>query len=233
MNAQPSLLLSSSPSPLAGRLSGTQVVLADHDAMVREGLRLLLEQRASLQVAGEAADGLQAVELACDLEPDVVILEARLPALSGIDAAREIARRTECRMIVLTNRSPLPLVQAALDAGVQGYVVKESPCEELLNAIQRVRDGGSYVSPSLAGLLLHAVAGGSSRVATAYSQLTNRERQVLRLIGEGLSSKEIAASLGLALRTIETYRTSLMDKLGIHKVAPLVRFAIREGLIEP
>jgi DNA-binding NarL/FixJ family response regulator len=211
-----------------------RILLVDPHAIVREGLRLLIESRAGLVVVGEAADGQKAVEIASRLRPDIVVTELLLPRLSGLEAARHILKAdSRTGVLILSVRDSRTAVEEALRAGVSGYVLKSSSPKELIEAIEVVRDGESFLSPTVTHHLVDAVAHPTDGVHSSLSQLTHREREVLQLIAEGNSSKEVATLMGVSLKTVESHRSSLMTKLGIHKVASLVRFAIREGLIEP
>lgn len=213
---------------------GVRVLLVDPHAIVREGLRLLIESHADFVVIGEADDGQKAVELAARLRPDVVVTEVLLPRLSGVEAARQILKQDpRAGVLVLSTRDSRATVEEALRAGVSGYVLKSSSPKELMEAVAVVRDGESYLSPTITHHLVDAIAHPTDGINSSLSHLTHREREVLQLIAEGNSSKEVASIAGVSLKTIESHRSSLMTKLGIHKVAALVRFAIREGLIEP
>ncbi len=210
------------------------VLLVDDHGIVRDGLRSLLERDDELEVVGEAEDGRAAVAMAGQLTPDLVLMDVWMPSLSGIEATRQIVSSgIDCRVLMLSQHDRWDHVRQALEAGAAGYVLKSALACELLDAIVAVRRGRTYLSPEIAGDLVGAVVSPGSSVSSGVRQLTNREREVLLLIAEGLSSKEIATELGVSPRTVETHRASLMDKLGIHKVSGLVRFAIHEGLIAP
>ena len=225
----------------------TTVLLADDHRIVREGLRRLLESREDISVVGEATNGEEAVRLVEDKRPDVVIMDISMPRLSGIDATRRICRNgaaaaeadseggesRRTRVLILSMHESQTYVEEVLRAGASGYVLKDSPPSDLFAAIDAVRSGDSYLSPSVTQRVVNAIARPGDRPSLAVSSLTERERQVLELIAEGLSSKEIAAKLGVSLKTIESHRANLMDKLDIHKVSGLVRFAIRAGLVAP
>ncbi len=227
----------------------TTVLLADDHRIVREGLRRLLESREDISVVGEATNGEEAVRLVEDKRPDVVIMDISMPRLSGIDATRRICKNAgaadpaaeasgaeetrRTRVLILSMHESQTYVEEVLRAGASGYVLKDSPPSDLFAAIDAVRSGDSYLSPSVTQRVVNAIARPGDRPSLAVSSLTERERQVLELIAEGLSSKEIAARLGVSLKTIESHRANLMDKLDIHKVSGLVRFAIRAGLVAP
>jgi DNA-binding NarL/FixJ family response regulator len=212
----------------------TTILLADDHRIVREGLRRLLESRSDLSVIGEASNGEEAVEMAAQKHPDLVLMDISMPRLSGIDATRRICKNGNgTKVLVLSMHESQTYVEEVLRAGASGYVIKDSPPTDLFAAIDAVRSGDSFLSPSVTQRVVNAIARPGDRPSLAVSSLTERERQVLQLIAEGLSSKEIASKLGVSLKTVESHRANLMDKLDIHKVSGLVRFAIRAGLVAP
>lgn len=212
----------------------TTILLVDDHRIVREGLRKILEERSDFSVIGEAADGEEAVRLTHEKHPDVVVMDIWMPRLSGIDAIRRIHReRNGTRCIALSMHQGRNYVEDALRAGASGYVVKSSAGEDLIQAIDTVRSGRSYLSPAVAEQVVEAIAHPEDQAGSSVAMLTGREREVLQLIAEGHSSKEIAQMLGVSLKTVESHRANLMDKLNIHKVSSLVRFAIRSGLVAP
>lgn len=206
------------------------VLLADDHVMVRQGVRAWIE-RWGLEVVGEATDGMEAVRLAETLKPDVAVLDLAMPILSGIEAARQIRQcSSKTAVILLTMHTEEHHVSTALRAGIRGYVLKTQAAEDLLQAIRQVTGGHVYLSPGAS----RAVIGGYlSGVPAAADPLTSREAQVLKLVAEGHTSKEIAVLLRLSVKTAESYRARLMEKLDIHETAGLVRYAIRRGLVEP
>lgn len=207
-----------------------RVVLADDHPVVRQGLRMLLE-RERFEVVGEASDGLEAIGLAEAHHPDVVVLDLAMPGLNGISAARDIARvAPRAKIILLTMYTEEHHVLEALRAGVKGCVSKTQAAEHLLQAIREVSAGGVYLSPSVSGAVVQAYLSNSE---PPVDPLTNRERQVLQLVAEGKTTKETAVILGVSVKTAETHRTKLMEKLDIHSTAGLVRYAIRRGLVQP
>jgi DNA-binding NarL/FixJ family response regulator len=207
-----------------------RVVLADDHELVRQGLKALLE-REGFQVVGEASNGQEAVRLVPDVSPDVAILDISMPILNGLDAARELKKAFQrTRTILLTRHDEDQYVTEALRAGVRGYVLKNQAATDLVQAIQQVCRGEIYLSPSISRTVVEAFL---SKTALPADPLTSRERQVLQLVGEGKSSKEIAALLGISIKTAESHRTRLMRKLDIHELASLVRYAIRRGLVQP
>lgn len=212
----------------------TTIVLADDHRLVREGLRRLLEERGDLRVVGEATTGQEAVDMAAEKSPDVVLMDISMPGLSGIDATRRICRNgNTSKVLILSMHDNRSYVEEVLRAGASGYVLKDSASSDLLQAIDAVRGGDSFLSPTITQQVVDAIARPTDRPEAALAALTDREREVLTLIAEGLSSKQIAKELGVSLKTIESHRANLMDKLDIHKVSGLVRFAIRSGLVTP
>jgi DNA-binding NarL/FixJ family response regulator len=209
---------------------GVSVLLADDHPVFRQGLRALLE-REMFHVVGEAADGFEAIAMAERLQPQIVVIDLAMPALNGIDAAREIVKRApRAKAILLTMFTEEHHVLEALRAGVKGCVSKSQAAEHLLQAIQDVSMGGVYLSPHVSGAVVQAYLAKSD---LPYEPLTPRERQVLQLIAEGRTTKETAAMLDVSVKTAETHRTNLMVKLDIHSTAGLVRYAIRRGLLQP
>jgi DNA-binding NarL/FixJ family response regulator len=209
---------------------GVSVLLADDHPVFRQGLRALLE-REKFEVLGEASDGLEAIAMAERLQPGVIVIDLAMPALNGIDAAREILRRaTRAKVIMLTMYTEEHHVLEALRAGVKGCVSKSQAAEHLLQAIKDVCAGGVYLSPHVSGAVVQAYL---AKTELPYEPLTPRERQVLQLIAEGKTTKEAAAVLDVSVKTAETHRTNLMEKLDIHSTAGLVRYAIRRGILQP
>jgi DNA-binding NarL/FixJ family response regulator len=208
----------------------TTVVLADDHPLVREGVKRLLE-REGFEVLGEASDGLEAVALVERHHPEVVVLDLAMPTFNGISAAREIVKVAPLtKVILLTMYTDEHHILEALRAGVKGCVSKAQAPEHLLQAIREVRAGGVYLSPSVAGFV---VQGYVAKREVPSDPLTNRERQVLQLVAEGKTTKEVAVILGVGVKTAESHRSSLMGKLDIHSTADLVRYAIRHGFVEP
>jgi DNA-binding NarL/FixJ family response regulator len=206
-----------------------RVLLADDHAVVRDGLKVLLQQSTGVSVVGEAADGRTAVRLAQELKPDVVVMDIAMRDLNGIEAARMVREKCPAtRVIMLSMHSNSEHVYRAFDAGASGFVLKDSAGEEVAAAVRAAHLGRRYLSPALAALdsTLQSNAGRASPLES----LSARERQVLQLVVEGRSSAEIAASIHLSPKTVETYRGRLMAKLGVRDVPGLVRFAIEHGI---
>jgi DNA-binding NarL/FixJ family response regulator len=212
----------------------TTIVLADDHIVVRQGIRKLLETRDDFRIVGEASDGEEAVKLVAEKKPDIALMDLWMPRLSGIDATRRIGKRgLPTKILVLSMHESRAYVEEVLRAGAAGYIVKNAAAEDLIEAIDTICDGVSYLSPAITQQVVDAIARPATSSPSGLAVLTDREREVLQLIAEGLSSKEIAAMLGVSLKTIDSHRSNLMEKLEIHKVSGLVRFAIRTGLVEP
>jgi len=209
----------------------TTLLLADDHRLVREGLRRIVEARSDLRVLVEAGNGEEAVQAALERKPDLALIDLTMPRLCGVEAIRRIRRATATRCIAVSMHEQLSHVTPALEAGASGYVVKSAAPSELLSAIDAVRAGRSYLSPSIAHWAVDAIARPGLRPPSALRGLTGREREVLQLVAEGLTSKEIARTLGVSIKTIETHRANLMTKLEIRKASSLVRVAMQEGLI--
>jgi two-component system, NarL family, nitrate/nitrite response regulator NarL len=207
------------------------LVVDDHSVM-RAGIRALLEKVDFVDVAWEAGTSAEALELAEANRPDVILMDIELPGGSGITATDEIVRNGWCgKVIIISAHDSQRFVESAMQAGARGYVLKSSPGEEILTALEEVLGGGSFLTPSLAELGSEASGQRSTPSSSPLSLLSPRETQVLVRIAEGLASKQIASQLQVSHRTVETHRTNLMRKLGIRKASELVRLAIREGLI--
>lgn len=203
-----------------------KVVLADDHAMVRDGLRAVLE-KAGVSVVGEAANGREAVVQALRLHPDVVVMDVGMAELNGIDATRRLTRELPgTKVLGLSMNADRRYVTAMLSAGAVGYVLKNAAAEQLIEALTVVVSGGTYLSPGLDTVIPIGTAGRTA----AQRALTPREREVLQLVAEGKSSKEVAAALEIALPTVETHRRQIMEKLGLRSIAELTKYAIREGL---
>jgi len=209
-----------------------RVLLADDHALMREGLRALLAASPGIEVIGEVGNGRDAVRRAGELRPDVVVMDISMPDLNGVEAARQIrARSPASRVIMLSMHSSTEHVFRAFDAGASGYVLKESAGAEVIAALQAVHAGRQYLSPSLREA--YAQATRRPAAASPLESLSARERQVLQLVVEGRSSAEIALLVHLSPKTVETYRSRLMKKLGVGDVPSLVKFAIQHGLTPP
>lgn len=212
----------------------TTIVVADDHKLVREGICKLLEAREDFEVVGEASDGEEAVQLVLEKKPDIALMDIWMPRLSGIDATRRIGKRgLNTKVLVLSMHESRSYVEEVLRAGAAGFIVKNAASSDLLAAIDAVCSGASYLSPAITQQVVDAIARPGDSAPSGVAALTDREREVLQLIAEGLSSKEIASMIGVSLKTVDSHRSNLMEKLNIHKVSGLVRFAIRAGLVEP
>jgi DNA-binding NarL/FixJ family response regulator len=206
-----------------------KILLADDHAVVRQGLRAILE-REGFEAVGEASDGREAIRLCEKYRPDVAVLDVTMPLLNGIDAAREIRKTNPAtKLVLLTMHTEEHLVLESLRAGVKGYVLKTKAADELVQAIRAVCKGEMYLTQSLSRTLVQAFLAKETLPDTS---LSDRERQVLQLVAEGRTSKEIASILNISVKTTESHRSNIMDKLNIHDTAGLVRYAIRNGIIE-
>lgn len=210
----------------------TRVLLADDHRIIREGLRSLLQKQSDMEVVEEAEDGLTAVRLTEKLHPDIVIMDIGMPDLNGIEAARQIISRVKgVKVIALSMHSDKRFVLEMLKAGASGYLLKDCAFEELINAIRTVRNGQIYLSNRVTGVVVDEYLHNRPvSDASAYNLLSAREREVLQLLAEGNSTKNIAASLNVSTKTIETHRQQIMEKLNLHSVAELTKYAVKEGL---
>lgn len=205
------------------------VLIADDHRLVRQGLRLLLNHE-GFDVVGEANDGREAVEMASRLNVDAAVLDFEMPTLNGLDAAMQIQRHSPTTAtLLLTMHTEDQFVLEALRGGVRGYVVKTQAAEDLAQAIREVRRGAIYLSPAVSRAVVDAFLAG---IEPSRDPLSPREREVLQLIAEGRTTKDVAGVLGLTPKTAETYRTNIMRKLDIHETASLVRYAIRHGFVK-
>lgn len=208
---------------------GIRVVLADDHAVVRDGVKLLLELE-GFDVVGQAADGLEAVRLVRDLNPEVAILDRSMPLLNGVDAGREIRQASPgTRLILLTMDTDESHLLEALRAGFRGCVLKSYEAGELIQAIRAVVQGGTYLHPGLSRVVVEAYI---SRTEIQPDPLSPRERQVLQLLAEGKKTREVAELLCVSIKTAESHRTRIMKKLGIKETAGLVRYALRQGVTQ-
>lgn len=212
-----------------------RVVLADDHTLVRMGMRLLLESINDVKVVGEAADGRQALRLVEEERPDCVVMDLAMPGLNGLEATRRVTRHfPETRVLVLSMHAEEAYVHAALAAGAAGYLLKGAEKAELELALRTVAVGEIYLSPAISKTVVAALGKRprGKHASSALDALTVRQREVLRLVAEGKSTKEVAAVLQLSTKTVEAHRGAIMHRLRIRDLAGLVRFAIREGLVE-
>lgn len=208
-----------------------RILLADDHDLVRAGIRSLVRGVEGMEVVAEAGDGREALRLVRIHRPDVVLMDITMPGLNGLDATARIVKVSpQPAVIILSMHATREYVLEALQAGASGYVLKNAAVDELEAAIRTVAQGGKYLTPSVSGQLIAGVTGASESAAAA---LTQRQREVLQLVAEGRSTREIAELLHVSVKTVETHRAQLMDRLGIYDVAGLVRYAIRTGLVTP
>ena len=211
-----------------------RILLCDDHAVIRRGLRLLLEQQDDFEVVGEASDGREAVNLAEALKPDIAVLDITMPNLNGIEAARQIsAKQLGTAIIVLSMHADESFVLKALKAGARGYVLKEAPESELIKAVRVLAEGKSFFSPAVSRMLVEDYVRHlqDKDLEDSYELLTAREREILQLIAEAKSNKDIASILNLSLYTVETHRSNIMEKLNLHSVPELILYAVRKGVI--
>jgi len=207
-----------------------RVLLADDHAMVRKGFRLILEGQPDMEIAGEAGNGREAVELAEKLHPDVVVMDVAMPELNGIEATRRLASSSpHTRVLALSMHKDSVYVREILRAGARGYLLKDSIDTDLISAVRAVAKGDGYISPGVSDAVLSDYR---RHVTDPLDLLTSREREVLQMIAESKTNKEIAAALNLSIYTVEAHRGKIMEKLNLHSTGELVRFAVRHGLID-
>jgi DNA-binding NarL/FixJ family response regulator len=211
-----------------------RIVLADDHTVVRNGLRLLLESEPSFKVVGDAENGREAVALAEEHRPDVVVMDVAMPILNGIEAARQIcAKMPSIAVVFLSMHSDESYVLKALKVGVRAYLLKDSAGYDLINAVKAVSQGKAFFSPAISKMLVEDYVRQmqEQKVEDTYELLTTREREVLQLLGEGRSNKEVANILQLSLHTVETHRGNILQKLNLHTAAELILYAIRKGVV--
>ena len=217
-----------------GDMAITRILLAEDHSIMREGVRSLLDSVVEFEIAGEAADGLQAVSLAMQLQPDVVVMDLSMPLMNGTEAIKQIMRRMpHIRIVVMTMHKSQEYVRAALDAGAVAYLLKEETLNELQTAIRSVAAGGTYISPKVCGDVVTGYLGRSSALAgnPLIQTLTERERVIVKLVAEGQKNREIADALCISIKTVEKHRANAMKKLDLHSTAALTAFAIEHDLV--
>jgi DNA-binding NarL/FixJ family response regulator len=216
---------------------GVRLLLADDHEIVRKGLRALLEAEPGWQVAAEAADGRDAVEKAQQIKPDIAILDISMPSLNGLEATRQIVKGiSQTKVLVLTMHDSDPLIQRVLEAGARGYLLKSDAARDLVAAVDALRCNKIFFTPKVAQLVLEGYLDKNPRESASPEggsfRLTDRQREIVQLLAEGKSSKEVASALGLSVKTAETHRANIMRRLDCHSVTALVRYAIRNHIIE-
>jgi two-component system response regulator NreC len=211
-----------------------RVFLVDDHTVVRQGLRRILESDDEIEIVGEAGDGRTAIDLVQKLRPHVVVMDVAMPELNGIEATRQILKRVEgAKILVLSMHGDDVYVRQALKAGARGYLLKDSEDLDLIKAVKAIRAGGSFFSPPVSKVVLSGYLGDKAEGAEedGVARLTDREREVLQLIAEGKTNKEVAHALSVSVNTVETHRKHIMEKLDLHNTAELVRFAIRTKIV--
>jgi len=218
-------------------MSTLKLLLADDHEVVRRGLRSILETQRECEVVGEAADGRQAVAMVKELSPDIVILDVSMPVLNGLEATRQILRiRPQTKILILTVHESDPLIRDVLDAGARGYILKTDAGRDLVSAVESLRRNKTFFTSRVSQMILDGFLKGDARPPGSDAggiRLTPRQREIVQLLAEGKSSKEVAVALDLSVKTAETHRANIMRKLDCHSVSEVVRYAIRNKIIEP
>ncbi len=211
-----------------------RVLLADDHTILRNGIRSLLEDEHDMEVVGEAEDGRAAVSLACQLQPDLVIMDIAMPLLNGLEATRQIKREVpQVKVLILTMHDNEEYIRQVLGAGAMGYILKDAAARELISAIRSVQRGEAILSPAVTRLVIEDyLRWGGPRPQEEDDSLSPREREVLQLIAEGYTNKQIAEILSLSIKTVQAHRTNLMQKLGLHDRGELIKYAIQKKIIE-
>jgi DNA-binding NarL/FixJ family response regulator len=214
-----------------------RILIADDHTIVRQGLKKLLEEEQGMEVVGEAVDGRDAVAKAMDLMPDIVLMDLSMPGLHGLEAARQISKRLpKTRVLILSMHKNEAYVLQSLQAGATGYILKDSASEEVATAIRSVNRGDSYLSPSISRVViedyLRLSTPGASGAKSLYDTLTVREREIFQLLAEGLKNQEISERLHVSVKTVETHRAHIMEKLNLNNIAELVKYSIEIGIVQ-
>jgi two-component system response regulator DegU len=209
------------------------VLIVDDHSVVREGIRRVIETEMNMKVCAEASSGREVSDLVGEHRPDVVILDINMPHVSGLESLNELrSKHPKTKVIFLSIRSDTPVLRSAVHLGADGFLLKNAPVEKIIEAIRAVHDGGNYFSPEIQRFIIQEARNPGQKESEPFSDLSNRELEVLGLIAKGKSSKEIASELHISTKTVEAHRTNLMRKLDVRKSTELVRYAIRHGLIE-
>jgi DNA-binding NarL/FixJ family response regulator len=217
-------------------MEALRLLVADDHEIVRKGLRSLLEAQPGWQVTAEASDGREAVEKAKEIKPDVTVLDIGMPALNGLEAARQMIKNdARAKILILTMHESDPLIREVLDAGARGYVLKSDASRDLVTAVNAVRSNKTFFTAKVAQIVLDGYLDKKPKKQepnVAQTRLTPRQREIVQLLAEGKSSKEVAVALGLSVKTAETHRANIMKRLDCHSVSELVRYAVRNSIIE-
>jgi DNA-binding NarL/FixJ family response regulator len=214
-----------------------RILLVDDHEVVRRGLSVLLRAKPDWEVCGEAGNGREAVEKALKLDPDVVILDVGMPNLNGLEATRQIVKaKPEIRILILTLHDSDALVQDVLNAGARGFLLKSDAARDLVTAVEALKNNKTYFTPKVASMVLegylHRKVPGNTSETSPRAKLTPREREIVQLLAEGKSSREVADALGLSVKTAETHRANIMRKLNLHSVSDLVLYAVRNNIVQ-
>lgn len=214
-----------------------RILIADDHTIVRQGLRKLLEEEPGMEVVGEATDGRDALTKATDLLPDIVLMDLSMPGLHGLEAARQIVKRLpKTRVLILSMHKNEAYVLQALQVGATGYILKDSASEEVVGAIRSASRGDSYLSPAISRVViedyLRLSSPGAGGAKSLYDTLTVREREIFQLLAEGLKNQEIADRLHVSVKTVETHRAHIMEKLNLNNIAELVKYSIEIGIVQ-
>jgi DNA-binding NarL/FixJ family response regulator len=217
-------------------MEALRLLIADDHEIVRKGLRSLLEAQPGWQVTAEASDGREAVEKAKETKPDITVLDIGMPSLNGLEAARQMIKNdARAKILILTMHESDPLIREVLDAGARGYVLKSDAGRDLVTAVNAVRSNKTFFTAKVAQIVLDGYLDKKPKKSepdAAQSRLTPRQREIVQLLAEGKSSKEVAVALGLSVKTAETHRANIMRRLDCHSVSELVRYAVRNNIIE-
>ncbi|MBO0799583.1 MAG: response regulator transcription factor [Blastocatellia bacterium] len=209
-----------------------RILICDDHTLFVEGVKAMLRNELSLEIVGEARDGRQAVELVKQLKPDVILMDVSMPDMNGFDATRRVHEfDSNVRVLILTMHDEEELVARCLEAGAAGYIIKDAPASQLLYAIEMVHKGERYLSPNVLKKVVDGYVRNTNRPQTSYDRLTSREREVLKLLAEGLTVKEIAVRLDLSVKTVEVHKHNLMKKIDVHDKTELIKYAIQKKLI--
>jgi two-component system response regulator NreC len=212
-----------------------KLLVADDHKIFRQGIKMLLEEESDLQVVGEASDGREAVKKATELKPDVILMDIAMANLNGLEATRQIKKQLpSAKVIMVTMHKNEEYVLQSFQAGASGFILKEGAVEELVSAIRSINSDKSFLSPSISKTLIDAYMRKmeTGKTETPFDLLTDREREVLQLIAEGYTNREVAKSLFISVKTVEAHRAHIMQKLNIHDIAKLVKYAIQKGLVD-
>jgi two-component system response regulator NreC len=213
-------------------MTKTRILICDDHTLFVEGIKAMLRNEPSLEIVGEARDGRQAVDLVKELKPDVLLMDVSMPDMNGFDATRRVRKSdTSVKVLILTMHDEEELVARCLEAGAAGYIMKDAPASQLLYAIETVQKGERYLSPAVLKKVVDVYVKNTKRPLTSYDRLSPREREVLKLLAEGLSIKDIATRLNLSVKTVDVHKYNLMKKINVHDRAELIKYAIQKKLI--